>query len=91
MSGSAVVAEMSDATKMTISSAGSARNPIIISRRAPSVPNAVPISIAANERKTRATASRPTRAIASAAVAKGNRVPIEGMIAAAATIAPNTT
>ncbi len=68
MAGSAVVAEISEATKMTISRAGSARNPTIISRRAPSVPKAVPMSIAASDRKTRAVASRPTSAIASAAV-----------------------
>ena len=91
MSGSAVVAEMSEATKMTMSSAGSARNPTIISRRAPSVPNAVPMSMAASDMNTRATASSPTRAIASAAVVNGSPVPIDGMIAAAATMAPKTT
>ncbi len=37
---------MSEAVNSTISSAGSARKPIIISRRAPSVPKAVPMSIA---------------------------------------------
>ena len=55
---------------MTISSAGSARKPTIISRRAPSVPKAVPISIAASDRKTRAVASSPTSAMASAAIVK---------------------
>ena len=35
--------------------------------------------------------SRPTSAMASAAIVKGSRVPIDGMIAAATTIAPNTT
>ena len=59
--------EISEATKMTISSAGSARKPIIISRRAPSVPKAVPMSIAASDMNTRAIASRPTSAMASAA------------------------
>jgi hypothetical protein len=58
---------ISDAVNRTISSAGSARKPIIISRRAPSVPNAVPMSIAASEMKTRASARMPTSAIASAA------------------------
>ncbi len=86
-----MVAEISDATKITISSAGSARKPTIISRRAPSVPNAVPTSIAASDRNTRAVASRPTSAIASAAIENGRRVPIDGMIAAAPTIEPNTT
>ena len=74
-----------------MSSAGSARNPTIISRRAPSVPNAVPTSIAASDMNTRAVASRPTSAIASAAGVNGRRVPIDGMIAAATTIVPNTT
>ena len=59
--------EVSDTTKITTSSAGSARKPIIISRRAPSVPKAVPTSIAARDTNTRAVASRPTSAIASAA------------------------
>ena len=58
---------------MIISSAGSARNPTIISRRAPSVPKAVPTSIAASDRNTRAVANSPTSAIASAAEANGNR------------------
>ena len=91
IAGNAVLDEISDATKITIRSAGSAKKPTIISRRAPSVPNAVPTSMAASERKTRAVASRPTNAIASAALEKGSRVPIDGMIAAAQTIEPNTT
>ena len=67
ITGSAVVAEISEATKITISSAGSARKPTIISRRAPSVPNAVPTSIAASDMNTRAVANSPTSAMASAA------------------------
>ena len=86
-----MLAEISDATKITISSAGSARKPTIISRRAPSVPNAVPMSIAASDMNTRAVASNPTSAIASAAFENGSRVPIDGMMAAAHTIEPNTT
>ena len=74
-----------------MSSAGSARNPTIISRRAPSDPNAVPTSIAASETNTRAVASSPTSAIASAAPENGNRVPIDGITAAAQAIEPNTT
>ena len=83
--------EIIAATKITISSAGSARKPSIISRRAPSVPKAVPTSMAASARNTRAVASRPTSAMLSAAVVSGSRVPIEGMIAAAATMVANTT
>ena len=49
------------------------------------------MSIAASDMNTLATASRPTSAIASAADVNGSPVPIEGMIAAAATIAPKTT
>ncbi len=90
MAGSAVVAEVIDATKITINRAGSARKPTIISRRAPSVPKAVPISIAASARKTRAVANNPTSAMASPAIVKGRPVPIEGMMAAATTIAPKT-
>ena len=90
IAGSAVVAEISDATKITISSAGSARKPTIISRRAPSVPNAVPTSIAASDRNTRAVANSPTSAMASAAGVSGS-VLIDGMIAAATTIVPKTT
>ena len=78
MAGNAVVGEISDATKMTISSAGSARKPTIISRRAPSVPNAVPTSMAASERNTRAVASKPTSAIASAASRTAGACPSTG-------------
>ena len=88
--GSDVDPEMSDAVNSTISSAGSARNPTNISRRAPSEPNDVPMSMAASAMKTRASANRPTSAIASAALAKGNAVASDGTIAAAQTIAPNT-
>jgi len=73
-----------------MSSAGSARNPTIISRRAPRVPKAVPISMAASDMKTRAVASSPTSAIASATCVSGSRVPIEGMMPAATTIAAKT-
>ncbi len=86
-----MVCDISAATKITISSAGSARKPIIISRRAPSVPKAVPMSIAASDMNMRAVASRPTSAMLSAATVSGRRVPIDGMIAAASTMAPNTT
>jgi hypothetical protein len=71
-------------------SAGSARKPTIISRRAPSEPNAVPTSMAASDMKTRAVASSPTSAIASAAFENGRLVPVEGTMAAAHTIVPNT-
>ena len=91
MAGRAVVAGLSAATKITISSAGSARKPIIISRRAPSVPNAVPMSMAASDRNMRAVASRPTSAIASATGVNGRCVPIEGITAAASTMVANTT
>ena len=91
ITGSAVLPAMSEATNMTISSAGSARNPTIISRRAPSEPNAVPTSIAASDMKTRAVAKSPTRAIASAARENGRRVLIEGMTAADTSMVPKTT
>jgi hypothetical protein len=71
--------------------AGSARKPTIISRRAPSVPKAVPTSMAASDMKTRAVASKPTSAIASAAFENGKFVPTDGTIAAAQVIVPNTT
>ena len=67
MVASEVVWLMSEAVNSTISSAGSARNPTIISRRAPSEPNAVPTSIPASAIATRARARMPTSAIASAA------------------------
>ena len=89
--GRAVLPEIRKALKNTISRAGSARKPIIISRRAPSVPKAVPTSIAASETKTRAVANRPTRAMASATKAKGRSIATEGMMAAARTIVPNST
>src|SRR3982751_4484875 len=74
---------ISDAENSTIRSAGSARKPISISRRAPIVPNGVPMSIAASDMNTRASANRPTRAIASAAGASGRSVESVGMIALA--------
>ena len=89
--GSDVDPEMSDAVNRTIRSAGSARKPTNISRRAPSEPKAVPMSIAASAMKTRASANRPTSAIASAAAANGTSVASEGMMAAEQTIAPKTT
>jgi hypothetical protein len=61
-----------------------------ISRRAPSEPNDVPMSIAASAMNTRANANRPTSAIASAARANGSAVASDGTIAAAQHIAPNT-
>jgi hypothetical protein len=82
--------EISDAVNSTIKSAGSARKPTNISRRAPIEPNAVPISIAASAMKTRASANRPTSAIASAARANGMSVASDGTIAAAQHIAPKT-
>ena len=88
--GSEVEPEISDAVNSTISSAGSARKPTNISRRAPSVPKAVPMSIAASAMNTRASANRPTSAIASAARANGRSVASDGTIAAAAAIAPKT-
>jgi hypothetical protein len=83
--------EISDAENSTISSAGSARKPISISRRAPSVPNEVPMSIAASEMKTRASAKMPTSATASATGASGRSVDSVGMMAQASTMQPNTT
>ncbi len=56
-----------------------------------SVPKAVPTSIAASEMKTRASANRPTRAIASAAGASGRSVDTVGMIEQASAMQPNTT
>ena len=81
---------MSDAQKKTISSAGSARKPTNISRRAPRVPKAVPTSIAARLMKTRASANRPTSAMASAAGDSGRSVDSVGTIALASTMQPNT-
>ena len=82
---------ISDAEKSTIRSAGSARKPISISRRAPIVPKAVPMSMAASEMNTRARANRPTSAIASAAGARGRSVDSVGMMAQASTMQPNIT
>ena len=82
--------EMSEAVNNTISSAGSARKPISISRRAPSVPKEVPMSIAASEMNSLAIANRPTRAIASAAGASGRFVESVGMMAEASSMQPNT-
>src|SRR3546814_10868382 len=62
----------------TINSAGSARNPTSISRRAHRLPNAVPISIAASAMNTRANANRPTSAIASVAGDHGRAVDTVG-------------
>ena len=81
---------MNAAVNSTISSAGSARKPTSISRRAPSVPNAVPMSIAASDMKTRATANRPTSAMASAAGASGRSVDRLGTMPQASTMTPNT-
>jgi len=81
---------MKAAVKSTISSAGSARKPTSISRLAPSVPKAVPMSIAASEMNTRASANRPTSAIASAAAASGRSVDRLGTMPQASTMAPKT-
>ncbi len=83
--------EISEAENSTISSAGSARKPTSISRRAPIVPKAVPMSIAAREMKTRARPNRPTSAMASAAGASGRSVDSVGMIEQASTMQPNFT
>ena len=83
--------EISEAVNKDISSAGSARNPTIISRRAPSEPKAVPMSMAASEMNTRASAKMPTSAIASAAGENGRSVPRIGTIAAARTMQANST
>ena len=48
------------------------------------------MSMAASAMNTRASANRPTSAIASAALANGRSVASEGTIAAAQHIAPNT-
>jgi hypothetical protein len=88
---SAVEPPISAGVKNTISSAGSARLAISISRREPSVPNAVPTSIAASAIATRASANRPTRAITSAAGANGRSVATSGTMLAASTIQANTT
>ncbi len=71
---------MSEAVKSTIRNAGSARKPTSISRRAPMLPKAVPMSIAASEVNRRASAKTPTSAIASAAGASGRLVDSVGTI-----------
>ena len=53
-------------------------------------PNAVPISIAASEMKSRARPNNPTSAIASAAGANGRLVEMVGMMPHASNIQPNT-
>src|SRR5512143_4249796 len=90
MGASDVDVEISDAQNSTISSAGSARKPISISRRVPSVPNDVPMSIAASEMNTRASANSPTSAMASAASDSGRSVDSVGMIEQASAMQPNT-
>ena len=87
---SEVEPEIMEAQNSTISSAGSARKPTSISRRAPKLPKAVPTSIAANEIKTRASANKPTNAMASAAGDKGKSVDKVGMMALASNIQPKT-
>ena len=67
MVASEVDCAISETVKKTINRAGSARKPISISRREPSEPNEVPTSMPARAMKTRASANRPTRAMASAA------------------------
>jgi hypothetical protein len=86
--GRAVLPDNRNALNNTMSSAGSARKPTIISRRAPIEPKAVPISMAASDRNTRAVANSPINAIASATRASGRSVATEGMMAAANTIVP---
>ena len=90
MVASEVDLEISEAENSTISSAGSARKPISISRREPIEPNEVPMSIAASDMNTRASANRPTSAIASAAGASGRSVDSVGMIELASAMQPNT-
>ena len=75
--------------RCTISSAGSARKPTIISRRAPSVPNAVPMSIAASDeehaRQSRTgppARSRPPRRRAASRCPSTERSPPRSAIAA---------
>ncbi|MNC85709.1 hypothetical protein D3C83_13210 [compost metagenome] len=80
---------MREAVNSVISIAGSARNPIIISRRAPSVPNEVPTSMPASEMNTRASANSPTSAITSAAGANGSEVASTGTMPTASHMQPN--
>jgi hypothetical protein len=77
--------------KITISRAGSARKPISISRRPPSVPKEVPMSMPASEMKMRARPKTPTSAMVSAAGANGRSVDSVGMMAQASTMQPNMT
>jgi hypothetical protein len=80
---------MSEALNKVMSSAGSARKPTSISRRAPIVPKAVPISMAARARKVARQGKQPTSAIASAAVARGRSVESVGTMAQASVMQPN--
>ena len=86
--GNRVLPEISDEVNTTISSAGSARKPTIMSRRAPMLPKAVPMSMPARAVNTRASANSPTSAMTSAACANGRSVESEGMMAAATTMMP---
>jgi len=81
--------EISDAVNSTISSAGSAgsRRTFRGARPSSRTPCRCPSPQAAN---TRASANRPTSAIASAARANGRSVASEGTIAAASAIAAKT-
>ncbi len=90
MVGNRVLPEISEEVNSTISKAGSARKPTSISRREPMLPNAVPMSMPASAMNTRARANSPTRAMVSATAANGRSVDSEGMMAAAATITPNS-
>ena len=82
---------MKAAVNRIISMAGSARNPISISRRAPRPPKEVPMSIAASAENTRARANTPTSAMMSAAGANGRSVASTGTIPAASHMQPNST
>ena len=75
--------------KNTISNAGSDRLATSISRRAPMLPNEVPMSIAASAENTRASANTPTSAITSAAGANNRLVSMIGTTLAASTMQPN--
>ncbi len=83
MMGSSVDCEIRLAVKNTMSSAGSARKDTSISRRAPSVPKEVPMSIAASARNTRARAKMPTSAMTSAAGENGRSLAMVGTMPAA--------
>ena len=75
---------------MIISIAGSASEPIIISRLAPMPPNAVPTSMPARARKKRALPSSATIAIRSADQENSRPLPKVGTSAAATQVAANT-